>query len=157
MTEEDRSWQIEQFETFFLSKRLFPQLRWQRPRQMARRSLTKHWSQERTDRWSFANEFLCSASSKSSKGKKSIWLSRWLVDTRVQQKCVWSITRNPPSILLRVILTNNLTPHHQQQQHYHHHHHLQRHHHRVWYMWPSLFTLWHTSLHPRTGHQENIA
>ena len=69
MTDEDRSWQIEQFETFFLSKRLFPQLRWQRPRQMARRSLTKHWSQERTDRWSFANEFLCSASSKHQKAK----------------------------------------------------------------------------------------
>ena len=38
---------------FFLSRRIFPQLRWQR-RQMASNGVTKHWSHAQADQWSFA-------------------------------------------------------------------------------------------------------
>ena len=150
MSEEDRSWQIEQFETF-----------------SCQRDFSHNWDDKDHDRWrgeawpsidhtrELTDGLLLTNSyaplRQNIKRQKSIWLSRWLVDTRVRQMCVWSITRNPPSIPLKVILTNNLNPHHHhhQAQHYHHHHHLHRHHHRVLYMWPSLFTLWHTSLHPQ--------
>ena len=107
MSEEDRSWQIEQFETF-----------------SCQRDFSHNWDDKDHDRWrgeawpsidhtrELTDGLLLTNSyaplRQNIKRQKSIWLSRWLVDTRVRQMCVWSITRNPPSIPLKVILSNNL-------------------------------------------------